>query len=67
MGPDEFHDGYPDRPGAGIDNNAYVNVMAAWALTRAREVHDLLGPDLGAELWHRLGIERRRARTAGTT
>ncbi len=31
MGPDEFHDGYPDRPGGGIDNSAYVNVMTSWA------------------------------------
>ncbi len=56
MGPDEFHDGYPDRPGAGIDNNSYVNVMAAWALARAEEVHELLGPRLGGELLNRLGV-----------
>lgn len=56
MGPDEFHDGYPDRPGEGIDNNAYVNIMAAWALSRAREAHDLLGAHLGRELRHRLDL-----------
>ena len=58
MGPDEFHDGYPDGPGEGIDNNAYLNVMTAWALARASETLDLLGP-LGHALVDRLGIDDR--------
>ncbi|MBI0583286.1 MAG: trehalose-phosphatase [Methanomassiliicoccus sp.] len=37
MGPDEFHEGYPDRAEAGVDNNAYTNVMVAWTLQRALE------------------------------
>jgi beta-phosphoglucomutase family hydrolase len=56
MGPDEFHDGYPDRPGAGIDDNAYTNVMVSWLLRRALETHRLLG-DSGAPLWERLALE----------
>ncbi len=40
MGPDEFHDGYPDASEPGIDNNAYTNVMAAWVLWRTL---DMLG------------------------
>ena len=35
MGPDEFHEKYPGAEGAGIDNNAYTNVMVAWTLGRA--------------------------------
>lgn len=58
MGPDEFHDGYPDQPGEGIDNNAYLNVMTAWALARAREAYDLLGP-LGHGLADRLRVDDR--------
>jgi alpha,alpha-trehalase len=39
MGPDEYHDGYPDAaPPAGIDNNAYTNVMASWVLQQASAV-----------------------------
>jgi trehalose/maltose hydrolase-like predicted phosphorylase len=45
LGPDEFHDGYPESLSAGIDNNAYTNVMAVWVLCRARDVIDLL-PDI---------------------
>jgi trehalose/maltose hydrolase-like predicted phosphorylase len=35
MGPDEFHDGYPDRPGSGVRNNAYTNILLAWTANRA--------------------------------
>ena len=37
MGPDEFHEGYPGTEEAGVDNNAYTNVMVAWTLERALE------------------------------
>jgi trehalose/maltose hydrolase-like predicted phosphorylase len=45
MGPDEFHEGYPDAPTPGLDNNAYTNIMAVWVLRRALDVLRLL-PDL---------------------
>lgn len=35
MGPDEYHDGYPDAPGRGVRDNAYTNVLAAWVCDRA--------------------------------
>jgi len=37
MGPDEFHDGYPDAPGEGLRDNAYTNVLTAWVCQRAAE------------------------------
>src|SRR5690606_14448972 len=42
IGPDEFHAGYPDRPFDGVDDNAYTNVMAVWALLRALEALNLI-------------------------
>ncbi|MFI7003413.1 beta-phosphoglucomutase family hydrolase [Nocardia sp. NPDC050175] len=42
MGPDEYHDGYPDTPGSGLRNNAYTNVLTAWVLARARAAVALL-------------------------
>ncbi|MBD4481256.1 family 65 glycosyl hydrolase, partial [Xanthomonas citri pv. citri] len=33
MGPDEFHDGYPETPGSGLRNNAYTNVLTSWVLS----------------------------------
>ena len=56
MGPDEFHDGYPDRPGMGIDDNAYTNVLVSWLLRRARDTYGILGDHHCGELWERLAL-----------
>jgi trehalose/maltose hydrolase-like predicted phosphorylase len=44
MGPDEYHDAYPDAASPGLDNNAYTNLMVVWVLRRALDLLDLL-PD----------------------
>ncbi len=56
VGPDEFHTGYPGAPMAGIDNNAYTNMMASWLLQRAAEAIELLPGHRRAELTDRLGL-----------
>lgn len=56
MGPDEFHDGYPEAATPGLNNNAYTNVMAVWVLCRALEVLDLLSEMRRVELTTRLGL-----------
>ncbi len=56
MGPDEYHDGYPDREEGGVDNNAYTNLMAVWTLCRAQEVLGLLPADRARELRECLGL-----------
>ncbi len=56
LGPDEYHDGYPDASGPGLANNAYTNLMAVWVLCRALDVLDLLSDMRRAELTARLGI-----------
>ncbi|MFS0695722.1 glycoside hydrolase family 65 protein [Streptomyces nitrosporeus] len=38
MGPDEYHDAYPDAGRPGLDDNTYTNVTAAWVLARAGEL-----------------------------
>ncbi len=59
MGPDEYHTAYPgvdpDEEG-GIDNSAYTNVMAAWVLTCARDVIDLLPGVRRDHLCEQLGL-----------
>ncbi|MFO7914458.1 MAG: trehalose-phosphatase [Candidatus Krumholzibacteriales bacterium] len=42
MGPDEFHDSYPESSEPGIDNNAYTNVMVAWVLRRTLDTLEIL-------------------------
>lgn len=56
MGPDEFHDGYPDAPGEGLRDNTYTNVLASWALVRAAEVLSVLDPHDVSVLRDRLCI-----------
>ncbi len=50
MGPDEYHDAYPDAAEPGLNNNAYTNLMAVWAVSRALKVLDLLPADRRREL-----------------
>ena len=45
MGPDEYHDRYPDSDEPGLNNNAYTNIMAVWVLCRALDVLDMLADD----------------------
>ncbi len=56
IGPDEYHNAYPDAAQPGLDNNAYTNLMAAWTLTCALDLLSELGPD-AAELRARLELE----------
>ena len=37
MGPDEFHEAYPEAAEGGVRNNAYTNVLAVWCMKRARD------------------------------
>lgn len=56
MGPDEFHDGYVGRPGEGVRDNAYTNVMTAWVLRRAIATADVLRRHPGGLAWKRLEL-----------
>lgn len=46
MGPDEFHEKYPDAEKGGLINNAYTNIMVLWIFARARDLLKAL--DVGA-------------------
>ncbi|MFL0713289.1 MAG: hypothetical protein ACJLS2_12375 [Microcella pacifica] len=56
MGPDEYHDGYPDTPGAGVRDNTYTNVMVAWVCQRAGEALAELAGHLRDDITDRLGV-----------
>jgi trehalose/maltose hydrolase-like predicted phosphorylase len=70
VGPDEYHDAYPEAESPGLDDNAYTNVTAAWVLGRAldlvrgmpvprlRELRERTGLD-DEELWHWEEVSRR--------
>ena len=56
MGPDEYHDSYPDTEEPGLRNNAYTNIMAVWVLCRALELFDILPEDRSKNIWDDLGL-----------
>jgi len=56
MGPDEYHDSYPDADRPGLDNNTYTNVMAVWVLRRAAEALNELAPYYRHEVMEELGL-----------
>jgi len=56
MGPDEYHDGYPDSSGSGLRDNAYTNVLTAWVCGRAVDALALLDGHTRADLAARLGL-----------
>lgn len=59
MGPDEYHDAYPDADQPGLNNNAYTNVMVVWILICARRVLDILPEERRQKLQECLGLEKR--------
>ena len=58
MGPDEYHDAYPEASSPGLNNNAYTNIMAVWVLTHALEVLQTLPEDRASELCEKLQINQ---------
>ncbi|MGH2577909.1 MAG: glycoside hydrolase family 65 protein, partial [Actinomycetota bacterium] len=57
MGPDEYHEGYPDSEEHGLRNNTYTNVMVVWVLRRALEALEVLPPHYRQELISELTIQ----------
>jgi trehalose/maltose hydrolase-like predicted phosphorylase len=57
VGPDEYHDAYPDAERPGLDDNAYTNVTAAWVLTRALDLLRTLPEPRRRELTERTGLD----------
>jgi trehalose/maltose hydrolase-like predicted phosphorylase/beta-phosphoglucomutase-like phosphatase (HAD superfamily) len=56
MGPDEYHEGYPDSDEQGLRNNTYTNVMVVWVLQRAMEALEVLPQHYRQELVEELTI-----------
>jgi trehalose/maltose hydrolase-like predicted phosphorylase len=57
VGPDEYHDSYPDAARPGVDDNAYTNVTAAWVLSRALDLLQRLPAWRRQELFERIGLD----------
>ncbi|CCB90469.1 uncharacterized glycosyl hydrolase Rv2006/MT2062 [Waddlia chondrophila 2032/99] len=58
MGPDEYHDAYPESLEPGLSNNSYTNVMTAWLMAKAIEILHILPEDHHRELCSMLEIRQ---------
>jgi trehalose/maltose hydrolase-like predicted phosphorylase/beta-phosphoglucomutase-like phosphatase (HAD superfamily) len=56
MGPDEYHEAYPDADRPGLNNNTYTNVMVVWVLQRCLEALEDLPPHYRQEIVQELSI-----------
>jgi trehalose/maltose hydrolase-like predicted phosphorylase len=63
MGPDEFHEKYPDSTEGGLRNNAYTNVLVAWICETAQKVLALLPESRREALSARIGLTDDEIRT----
>jgi trehalose/maltose hydrolase-like predicted phosphorylase len=63
MGPDEFHERYPDADQPGLRNNAYTNVMVAWLADVASRLLDRLPERRRRSLCEQFDITTREIET----
>jgi len=58
MGPDEYHEAYPDADQPGLNNNAYTNLMVVFTMNRALELADILPKEEWDQLCDTLDIRK---------
>lgn len=56
MGPDEFHEAYPNSTESGLKNNAYTNLMVVWLFEELETILSLLNTQEQAKLFNKTGI-----------
>lgn len=58
MGPDEFHEKYPGADKGGLRDNAYTNLMVAWALRRAFQIKEILPEEAFWRIAEKTGLTK---------
>ncbi len=56
MGPDEFHEKYPQAKKGGITDNAYTNIMACWLIHKTIETLEHLPDSVVHQLEQKIGF-----------
>ncbi len=56
MGPDEFHEAYPDATEGGLKDNTYTNLMTAWTLERSFDLLDQFEPAEQQAIKSKIGL-----------
>ncbi len=58
MGPDEYHEAYPDADRPGLNNNAYTNLMVVFVMNRALELSETLTREEWYQLCEKLEVKK---------
>ncbi len=56
IGPDEYHERYPESESPGLNNNAYTNFMAVWVLQYALNLLKMFDPEYVDKLAKKVGF-----------
>lgn len=56
MGPDEFHEEYPNSDEQGLTNNAYTNIMVAWLFKLVKRLAGMYDSDTLQQLNEKAGL-----------
>ncbi|NLO52427.1 MAG: beta-phosphoglucomutase family hydrolase [Bacteroidales bacterium] len=56
MGPDEFHEAYPDATEGGLKDNAYTNLMVVWTLEHAHKLLEVLGEEAAKKVRSKIDL-----------
>ena len=58
MGPDEFHEKYPDAKKGGLKDNAYTNIMVVWLFNRAFDILDSMSEEGRRKVLEKIGLKK---------
>nr|NQU92277.1 glycoside hydrolase family 65 protein [Bacteroidota bacterium] len=56
MGPDEFHEAYPNSNEGGLKDNTYTNLMVAWSMDRAFDLLDAFDEKVQSGIKAEIGL-----------
>ena len=56
MGPDEFHEKYPESNAAGLKDNAYTNLMSIWVITKTLKILDSISEPKRKSLFNKIDV-----------
>ena len=56
MGPDEFHEKYPEANEGGLKDNTYTNIMVVWMFTKAQQFLNEIGEERKNKIFDKINL-----------
>ncbi|KAF1297826.1 glycosyl hydrolase [Enterococcus sp. JM4C] len=56
MGPDEFHEAYPDSQTGGLTDNAYTNMMVVWLFEEIEKIYQTYQPSVLSAIQEKVAL-----------